>query len=336
MEEISIAIIVSSFIAGLITFLAPCTLPLVPAYLGFISGVSNKDLEDPSKAREVKKKVFLNGVFFILGFSLVFIIFGALFGSLVHILQFFGIGPTTLEGEGILRTRIGQVGGVMVILFGLFMLGLFKIQALNAEKRVKFPKFLEIGKPTSSLTIGGAFAFGWTPCVGPILGSILLLASTEGSILEGAILLAFFSLGLAIPFLLIALGFAHATQKINSFFSYLQKHRVGILGTMGFLFGFLLDLVVVALVSKLSIAASQSLAEVVLGLPFAFVLPVMSAVLLGYLAKKKENMDVLSTGGGLFLVALGALLALNSFGLLIQYGFIIFGSGAEELFFEFL
>ena len=114
MEEIGIAIIVSSFIAGLITFLAPCTLPLVPAYLGFISGVSNKDLENKETALAARKKVFKNGVFFILGFSLVFIVFGALFGSLIQILQAIGIGPTTLAGEGLLRTRIGQVGGVIL------------------------------------------------------------------------------------------------------------------------------------------------------------------------------------------------------------------------------
>ena len=116
MVELSIGIAVSAFVAGLITFLAPCTLPLVPAYLGFISGVSNKDLENPDSAHEAKKKVFRNGVFFILGFSIVFIIFGALFGSLVQILQSLGIGPTTLEGEGLLRIRIGQVSGVLVIL----------------------------------------------------------------------------------------------------------------------------------------------------------------------------------------------------------------------------
>ena len=332
MMELSIAAIVSSFVAGLITFLAPCTLPLVPAYLGFISGVSNKDLEDPEKAKLAKKKVFKNGVFFILGFSLIFIIFGALFGSLVQILQAFGIGPTTLEGEGLLRTRIGQIGGVLVILFGAFMLGLFKLPFLQAEKRMKMPKFLEVGKPLSSLTVGGAFAFGWTPCVGPILGSILLLASSEGSIFDGAVLLAFFSLGLAVPFLLIAFGFASATTRINSFFAYLSKHRVGILGVLGFLFGLLLDLVIVSVFQKFGV----QIAETLLGGVQAFIIPVLSGVVLALIAKKREKMDVLSTGGGLFLVALGALLALGSFGLLVQYGFLLFGSGFEELLIDYL
>ena len=331
-ETIGLGIILSSFIAGLITFLAPCTLPLVPAYLGFISGVTNKDLEDPEKAKEVKKKVFKNGVFFILGFSFVFIVFGALFGSLVQILQFLGIGPTTIEGEGLLRTRIAQVGGVLVILFGAFMLGLFKISFLQADKRMKIPSFLEVGKPTSSLAIGGAFAFGWTPCVGPILGSILLLASSEGSILEGALLLSVFSLGLAVPFLLIALGFSHATEKINNFFSFMSRYRVIILGTLGILFGLILDLVIVALFAQFGVL----IAEILLGGLQAFVLPVLSGIILALIAKKREQMDVLSTAGGLFLIGLGALLALGSFGLLVQYGFILFGSGLEDLLFEYL
>lgn len=333
MIEISLAFAFSAFIAGLFTFLAPCTLPLVPAYLGFISGVSEKDLTDPEKAKAAKRKVFKNGVFFILGFSLVFIVFGALFGSLIQILQALGIGPTTLAGEGLLRTRIGQIGGILVILFGLFMLGVFKLKFLQVEKRMKFPKWLEIGKPTSSLLIGGAFAFGWTPCVGPILGSILLLASSEGSILTGALMLAIFSLGLAIPFLLIAFGFAHATQKINSFFAYMNKHRVGILSVLGLLFGLILDLIVISVGRKFGV----DLSELVLGgIAQAFVLPVLSAIVLGWLAKRNKDMDVLSSAGGLFLVALGALLALGDFGLLVQYGFLIFGSGFEEAIMDFL
>lgn len=332
MIEISISLAVSAFVAGLITFLAPCTLPLVPAYLGFISGVSEKDLKDPLKAESARKKVFKNGIFFILGFSLVFIIFGALFGSVIQILQFFGIGPTTLAGEGLLRLRIGQLGGALVIFFGLFMLGFFNIPFLQREKRIKFPKFLELGKPTSSFAIGGAFAFGWTPCVGPILGSILLLASSEGSILTGAIMLAIFSAGLAIPFLLIAYGFATAMEKINNFFTFLHKRRVGILMVVGFFFGLLLDLIIVSLFSKFGV----HLSEILLGGFQAFIIPILSGISFAILAKRKENMDVLSVSGGLFLVALGALLVLGSFGLLVQYGFVIFGSGFEELLFKYL
>lgn len=209
MEPISLAFIVSAFFAGLLMFLAPCTLPLVPAYLGFISGVSKEDLENPETAKTARRKIFLNGVAFILGFSIIFIVFGTLAG---------------LIGQGLVPYRIWltRIGGVLVILFGLFMLGVFKIPALQVTHRIKLPKFLTIGKPSSSLVIGGAFAFGWTPCVGPILGSILLLASTSATALQGALLLTVFSFGLAIPFIVIAFAFSSATKYIDKINKYLK------------------------------------------------------------------------------------------------------------------
>lgn len=209
MEFISIGLILASFIAGFLTFLAPCTLPLVPAYLGFISGVSTDELEDPMKAKAARRKIFLNGLFFILGFSIVFILFGTLAG---------------LIGQGLIPYRIWltRIGGIFVILFGLFMLGVFNLPFLQADRRIKIPSFLKIGRPSSSLAIGSAFAFGWTPCVGPILGSILLLASTSATAFQGAVLLTVFSFGLAIPFLLIALGFSHATKYIEKVSRYLK------------------------------------------------------------------------------------------------------------------
>jgi cytochrome c-type biogenesis protein len=199
---IEIAFVISAFIAGLLMFLAPCTLPLVPAYLGFISGVSSEDLHDPEKAEAARRKIVLNGIFFVLGFSVVFILFGTLAGFL---------------GTGLAPYRIwfGRIGGVLVILFGLFMLGLFKIPYLQADRRIKMPSWLKVGKPSSSLAIGSAFALGWTPCVGPILASILLLASTSGTIFQGAFLLAIFSLGLAIPFITVALLYSRATKYIE-------------------------------------------------------------------------------------------------------------------------
>lgn len=209
MEPIGIGLIISSFVAGLITFLAPCTLPLVPAYIGFISGVSTKDLEDPEKAKAARKKIFMNGLFFIIGFSIVFIVFGTLAGLL---------------GQGLTPFRIWltRISGALVILFGLFMLGVFKLPFLHVERRIKIPSFLTIGKPTSSLVIGSAFAFGWTPCVGPILGSILLLASAKTTALQGALLLTVFSAGLAIPFLLISIAFSRVTKYIEKISKYLK------------------------------------------------------------------------------------------------------------------
>ena len=208
MEPLSLAFIISAFVAGLLTFLAPCTLPLVPAYLGFISGVDHDALKDPAQAKQARKKVFLNGLFFIIGFSLVFIIFGTLAG---------------LIGQALVPYRIWltRIGGVFVILFGLFMLGVFKLPIFNSSN-LKAPKWLNLGKPSSSFIIGGTFAFGWTPCVGPILGSILFLASTSTTALQGGFLLAIFSLGLAIPFLILAFAFAKATGYIEKLSRYLK------------------------------------------------------------------------------------------------------------------
>ena len=209
MIELSIGFIVASFFAGLLTFLAPCTLPLVPAYLGFISGIDQESLKNPVTARAARRKIFLNGLAFIIGFSLVFIIFGVLAG----------FAGTALAPY---RIWLARIGGVLVILFGLFMLGFFKLPFFQTDKRIPIPKWLTLGKPSSSLFIGGTFALGWTPCVGPILGSILLLAGTSGTAFTGGIMLTVFSIGLAIPFLLIALAFSKATTYIDRISKYLK------------------------------------------------------------------------------------------------------------------
>lgn len=209
MIELSIGFVAASFFAGLLTFLAPCTLPLVPAYLGFISGVDQDALKNPETARAARRKIFFNGVAFIVGFSLVFIIFGVLAG----------FAGTALAPY---RIWLARIGGVLVILFGLFMLGFFKLPFFQTDKKIPVPKWLTLGKPSSSLFIGGTFALGWTPCVGPILGSILLLAGTSGTAFTGGVMLTVFSIGLAIPFLLIALAFSKATAYIDRISKYLK------------------------------------------------------------------------------------------------------------------
>lgn len=213
MIEISIGFIAATFFAGLLTFLAPCTLPLVPAYLGFISGVDQKALKDPNTATAARKTIFRNGLAFILGFTLIFILFGVLAGLAGNALAPF-------------RLWLGRIGGVLVILFGLFMLGFFKLPLLQTDKRIPIPSWLTLGKPSSSLFIGGAFAFGWTPCVGPLLGSILLLAGTSGTALTGGLLLTVFSVGLAIPFIAIAAAFTKATRYIDKISKYLKAVSV--------------------------------------------------------------------------------------------------------------
>lgn len=209
MPELSITLAFSSFVAGILTFLAPCTLPLVPAYLGFISGVDQEKLKDPETAKAARRKVFLNGLAFIGGFSVVFILLGMLAGLVGAALAPYQLWMT-------------RIGGVLVILFGLFMLGFFKLPLFQSDKSIPVPDWLTLGKPTSSLFIGGTFAVGWTPCVGPILGSILLMAGTSGTVLQGGVMLAIFSLGLAIPFLLIAATFSKATAYIERVSTYLS------------------------------------------------------------------------------------------------------------------
>jgi cytochrome c-type biogenesis protein len=203
------SLIIPAFIAGILTFLAPCTLPLVPAYLGFISGISAQDLQDPIKAKSARMKIFLNGFLFILGFSAVFVILGTVAG-------FFG--------QALFQQRIwlSRIGGIFVILFGLFMLNVVKIPFLSKEIQIKPPSLFQSGKSINSFILGATFGFGWTPCVGPILGSVLTLAAASATVGQGAFLLSVFSLGLAIPFLVIAAGIGSAAAHIAKFSKYLN------------------------------------------------------------------------------------------------------------------
>ena len=169
-----------AFIAGLISFLSPCVLPLIPGYISFISGQSLNELLEKKKINLVPL------ILFSLGFSTVFIIFGATASLL---------GKIILQNSQTLRI----VAGLVIILFSLQLLGIINIGFLNFEKKIYTKKSHNIW---FSFVIGMAFGFGWTPCIGPILGSILALASTEETILRAIILLTFYSLGLAIPFIL--------------------------------------------------------------------------------------------------------------------------------------
>ena len=219
MQELTLAALAfPSFLAGILTFLAPCTLPLVPGYLAFISGVSPDDLRNPEKLKGMglKRKVFMNGVLYVLGFSIVFILFGLLVG---------------LGGAALLPFRIWltRIGGIFVILFGLFLMGVIKMPAaLTGEKHLKAGKWLKPGTPGSSFIFGSAFAFGWSPCVGPILGSVLILAANGNTVGEGAALLTIFAAGLAIPFLLVAAGIGHASRYIEKIMKWLNPiNKIG-------------------------------------------------------------------------------------------------------------
>lgn len=189
--ELSFGLTISSFIAGVLTFLAPCTLPLVPAFLGVIAGVGQEELAKPESAKKLRWRIFNNALFYVLGFSLIFILFGVAFTSLGKIL--------------IIRELLQRIGGILIIIFGLFIMGVLKISFLTAEKQIRVPKLFQSANKTNSFFIGLLFALGWSPCVGPLLGTVLLLASGSTTILQGTFLLIVFSLGLAIPFLLTAL-----------------------------------------------------------------------------------------------------------------------------------
>ena len=186
-----------AFLAGLASFITPCVLPLVPVYLSILSGTSWNQLTAKSgdltkeQLAAIHRRVLINAIFFVLGFSLVFIVAGLFAGALG--------GLFSKWGNVLLR-----IIGIVLVVFGMNMSGLWKPRFLNMEARFHVQKG-SLGL-LSSLLIGAAFAFGWTPCIGPILGVILGVAAVSGNKTQGALLLATYSLGLAVPFLLSALS----------------------------------------------------------------------------------------------------------------------------------
>ena len=198
-----IGFLISAFIAGMLTFFAPCTLPLVPGFLGFLSGVQAKELHTGAHKKAVRKKILTQAGWYIAGFSLVFILLGTVFG----------IGGIAFAEQ---RVWLSRIGGVIIIFFGLYMMNIVRLPFLRflaQEKR--FHVHLTPGKPLSAFVLGMTFSLGWSPCVGPVLGSILVLASTGSSVWYGTILLSLFSLGLALPFLLLAHGLHQATTYMT-------------------------------------------------------------------------------------------------------------------------
>ena len=189
-----------AFGAGFISFLSPCVLPLIPGYISYISGESLGDIV------EKQKKVILKTVLFSLGFSLVFISFGAT-ASL--------IGNILLDNSNTLRI----IAGIVIIIFSLQLIGILNLNFLNQEKRFQTKNYSN--NLFFPVLVGAAFGFGWTPCIGPVLGSILTLAAVESSIGKGILLLSFYSLGLAIPFILSGYG-------ISKFLAFSKNFRKNI------------------------------------------------------------------------------------------------------------
>ena len=198
MKDVSLPL---AFLAGVLSFLSPCVLPLVPSYVSFITGISFEDLTTGADMKRIRYLTITNSLCFILGFSAVFMALGASSSA---------IGKVLFEYQEWIRVA----GGALIIIFGLFVAGFLKLDFLMRDK-----KFHLSGKPmgyVGTVLVGMTFAAGWTPCIGPILGTILLYAGTKGSALFGFKLLAVYSLGLALPFFI-------ASLAMNSFLGYSRK-----------------------------------------------------------------------------------------------------------------
>jgi cytochrome c-type biogenesis protein len=195
-----------AFLAGVVSFLSPCVLPLVPGYISMLSGASIEELKT-SAGTALVARIFRNSIAFVVGFSVVFITLGA---------------SATAVGRFLVaqRTTFNIVAGVIIIIFGLHLTGLVKIPFLYREARVN------TGAPRRGLlgafVLGFAFAFGWTPCIGPILTGILALAALRETVLQGMFLLAVYSAGLAIPFVLTGLGLSQFLKFYSGFRKHLQ------------------------------------------------------------------------------------------------------------------
>lgn len=200
MKEVSIVV---AFTAGIFTFFTPCFFPLIPSYLTFITGLSFNDLLSDATLKSTRYNLILNTLSFILGFAVIFIILGT---SITY------LGNLLFNYQDIFK----KVGGVIIVLLGLYILGILKISFLQKEFKVHLSQ-RPIGF-LGSFLVGITFAFGWSPCVGPILGSTLIIASTTATLHQGIRLLIFYSLGLAIPFLLVAI-------LLSTFMNYFNKFK---------------------------------------------------------------------------------------------------------------
>lgn len=199
--------------AGLLSFLSPCVLPIVPPYLAYMGGVSMGEMDHNSAAR---RRVLLAAVFFVLGLSTVFLLLGFAFSAL---------GRTFLQ----FQDWFLMIAGVIVMIFGAHFVGVFRIGFLDREARVDIGD--KGGSAMGAYILGLAFAFGWTPCLGPILGTILGLAASEADVTRGTVLLAFYALGLGIPFLLVAAFF----PRLKGVMAWMKRHMERIERTSGLL-----------------------------------------------------------------------------------------------------
>lgn len=203
-NEVSIPL---AFMGGILSFVSPCVLPLVPSYISFVTGISFEELTNNDSGTELKRVILLNSVMFILGFSTVFVV---ILGSSAQL-----FGSLFMEYQDIVR----KVGGAVITLLGIHIIGIINLKILQRDKRLHF--FRE--KPSGllgSFFVGIGFAAGWTPCIGPILSAIFAVAATSGNPWSGTVLFIAYSAGLAIPFILTSLGINTFLKHFNRF----KKH----------------------------------------------------------------------------------------------------------------
>lgn len=202
-----------AFVAGILSFLSPCVLPLVPSYLAYIGGSADTE----------RRGLLRNGLLFVAGFSLVFIALGASASALGSLLREYR--PLLITG-----------GGVLIIAFALMMLGVIRLPWLYRDTRARLTG--DSSTPWGAALLGMAFAAGWTPCIGPVLGAILTLAGAGGTLIEGVLLLAVYSLGLGVPFLIAALAlepFVHASARFRRFLPWVERGSGALLLIAGLL-----------------------------------------------------------------------------------------------------
>lgn len=195
--------LLAAFAAGFLSFISPCVLPLIPGYISFVSGISVDEMRGDTAPATSRLQVFLTSLAFVIGFSIVFVALGA---------------SATAIGKFMFAKLplLSKIAGIILIIFGLHTMGVFRLAFLETEKRVHAQR--KPAGPLGAMLVGVAFAFGWTPCIGPILGGILAIAGSKNTVSEGITLLAVYSLGLGIPFLLTSLA-------INQFFTAAKRIR---------------------------------------------------------------------------------------------------------------
>ena len=236
-----------AFAAGVLSFASPCVLPLIPAYLCFLGGASLDELTaEGGVDKHVQRRVFVSAIAFVLGFATVFVLLGAT-----------ATAVSNLVAENI--SVLSKVAGTVIVIFGLHYMGVFKIGFLNFEKRVHIE-----GKPTSLIgayIIGLAFAFGWTPCVGPILATILMVAASGEDVLYGTSLLAVYAAGIGLPFLLAAFAVRPFMGFLGRFRKHMRKVEISI-GTLLVITGIAIFTGSLAEVSNWILETFPSIAEV--------------------------------------------------------------------------